>query len=111
MLKVNSMKQYVKLNNETFEVKKVKGELHPMTEVRILDDCYAKPSAIKKAIWYKWFNWYISVEDSKYQIVDISIHSYNVQIFTIRMDVYDTKTSEFIGYLYITKTRQEFWTI
>ena len=105
------MKRYIELNNKTFEVKKVKGELHPMTEVRTLYDCYAKPSAIKKVIWRDWFNWYLSVEDSKYQLVDISIHSYNVKMFTIRMDVFDAKTSEFIGYLYITKTRHEFWTV
>lgn len=103
------MKKYVQLNNKTFEVKKVKDELHPMAEVRNLYDCYAKPSAIKKAIWCEWFNWYLSVEDSKYQIVNMTINSYNVKIFTIRMDVFDAKTSEFIGYLYITKTRQELW--
>lgn len=105
------MKRYIELNNKTFEVKKVKGEFHPMREVRFLADCYAKPSAIKIIIWNEWFNWYQSVEDTKYQIINISIHSYNTNMFTIRMDVYDTKTSEFIGYLYITKTRQEFWTI
>lgn len=82
-----------------------------MVEVRTLEDCYATPSAIKKAIWNEWFNWYLSVESPKYQIVNMSIQSYNVNMFTIRMDVFDAKTYEFIGYIYITKTRQEFWTI
>lgn len=109
--RVYNMKKFVELNNETFEVKKVKGELHPMIEVRTLDDCYAKPSAIKKAIWNEWFNWYLSVESPKYQIVNMSIQSYNVNMFTIRMDVFDAKTYEFIGCIYITKTRHEFWTI
>lgn len=43
------MKQHIELNNEVFEVKKAKGELHPMVEVRTLEDCYATPSAIKKS--------------------------------------------------------------
>ena len=105
------MKQYIELNNVTFEVKKAKGELHPMKEVRTLEDCYARPSAIKKAIYSDWFNWYLTVESPKYQLVNMTIQSYNVNMFTIRMDVFDTKTYGFIGYLYITKTRQEFWTI
>ena len=111
VLKVNSMKKYIELNNESFEVKKVKGELHPMKEVRTLEDCYQRPSDAKKAIYNGWFNWYLSVESLKYQIVNMSIQSYNVNMFTIRMDVFDTKTYEFIGCIYITKTRQEFWTI
>ena len=105
------MKQYIELNYETFEVKKAKGELHPMEEVRTLDDCYAKPSAIKKAIRNDWFDWYLSVESPKYQLVNMSIQSYNINMFTIRIDVFDTKTYEFIGYIYITKTRHEFWAI
>ena len=105
------MKKYIELNNEIFEIKKAKGELHPIKEVRTLTDCYAKPSSIKKAIYNDWFNWYLSVESPKYQIVNMTINSYNVNMFTIRMDVFDAKTYEFIGCLYITKTRQEFWTI
>ena len=105
------MKQYIELNNVTFKVKKVKGELHPMKEVRTLEDCYAKPSAIKKAIYNDWFNWYLTVDSPDYQIVNMSIHSYNVKMFTICMDVFDTKTYGFIGCLYISKTRHEFWTI
>ena len=105
------MKKYIELNNETFVVKKSKGELHPIKEVRTLADCYVKPSAIKQSIYNDWFNWYLSVESPKYQIVNMSISSYNTNMFTIRMDVFDAKTYEFIGCLYITKTRQEFWTI
>lgn len=105
------MKQYVELNNVTFEVKKAKGELHPMKEVRNLDDCYARPSDTKKAIYNGWFNWYLAVESPKYQIANMSIQSYNANMFTIRMDAFNAKTYEFIGYLYITKTRHEFWTI
>ena len=105
------MKQYIELNNETFEVKKAKGELHPMRELRTLEDCYAKPSEAKKEIYKEWFDWYLSVDSADYQIVNMTIQSYNTCMFTIRMDVFDAKTYEFIGCLYITKTRQEFWTI
>ena len=105
------MKRYIELNNETFEVKKIKGELHPMKEVRTLDDCYVKPSAIKKAISSDWFNWYLTVDSPDYEIVNMTIQSYNANMFTIRMDVFDVKTHEFVGYLYITKTRQEFWRV
>lgn len=105
------MRKYIELNNETFEVKKAKCELQPLKEVRTLADCYARPSEAKKAIYKGWFNWYLSVDSSDYQIDNMSIQSYNSNMFTIRMDVFDTKTHEFIGYIYITKTRQEFWTV
>lgn len=105
------MKRYIELNNETFEVKKAKGELHPMREVRTLSDCYARPSEAKKEIYKQWLDWCLTVDSADYQIVNMMIQSYNTKIFTIRMDVFDTKTYEFIGYIYITKTRHEFWTI
>lgn len=103
------MKHYIELNNVTFEVKKVKGELHPIKQVRTLSDCYARPSDAKKAIYNNWFNWYLTVESSEYQIVNMTINSFNVHMFTICMDVFDTKTYSFIGQIYISKTRQEFW--
>ena len=103
------MKQYVKLNNETFKVRHFKGELHPLKAVRTLADCYARPSEAKKAIYQDWFNWYLTVDNPDYQIVNMTIQSYNTCMFTIRMDVFDTKTYTFIGCLYITKTSQEFW--
>lgn len=105
------MKQYIELNNETFVVKKAKGELHPTEEVRTLANCYARPSEVKKNIYGYWFNWYLTVDSPVYEIINMTVQSYNVNMFTIRMDVYDAKTHEFIGYIYITKTRHEFWTI
>ena len=105
--KVINMKRYIELNNETFKVRHFKGELQPIKEVRTLTD-YARPSEAKKAIYQDWFNWYLSVDSPDYQIVNMTIQSYNTCMFTIRMDVY-TKTYEFIGCIYITKTRQEFW--
>lgn len=109
VLKVNSMKRYIELNNVTFKVRHFKGELHPIKEVRTLTDCYASPSEVKKEIYNQWFNWYMTVDSPVYEIVNISIHSYNTRMFTIRMDVFDNKTHNFIGCIYISKTSQEFW--
>lgn len=103
------MKKYIELNNETFEVKKVKGELHPITQVRGLGDCYAKPSAVKYEIYNDWLMWYMTDSD-KYILKHFTINSYNVNMFTLACDVYNME-NEFIGQVYITKTRQEFWTI
>lgn len=103
------MMRYIELNNVTFKVRHFKGELRPIKEVRTLTDCYTRPSEVKKQIYSYWFNWYLTVDSPDYQIVNMSIQSYNANMFTIRMDVFDVKTHVFIGYIYITKTRQEFW--
>lgn len=104
------MKRYVELNNEVFEVKKAKGELHPIMGVRTLTDCYSRPSEAKKNIYNYWLNWYLSVENTDYRIISMTIKAYNAQMFTLTMDVFD-KAYNFVGQLYITKTRHEFWTI
>ena len=103
------MKKYIELNNEIFEVKKSKGELHPVTQVRSLDDCYTKPSNAKRSIYDYWFEWY-NEENNNYILKHFSIDSYNFQMFTLKCDVYNMDEI-FIGQIYITKTRQEFWTI
>lgn len=103
------MKQYIELNNKVFEVKKAKCELHPITQERGLGDCYAKPSFVKQEIYNDWLRWYMTDSD-KYILKHFTINSYNVNMFTLACDVYNMK-NEFIGQIYITKTRQEFWTI
>ena len=107
------MKQYIKLNNETFEVRKAKGELHPIREVRGLGDCYNKPSRAKYEIYHDWLKWYkvANMNEPFYMFRHFTINSYNCMMFTLSIDVYDFSTAKFIGQLYITKTRQEFWTI
>ena len=107
------MKQYIKLNNKTFEVKKVKCELHPAREVRSLDDCYAKSSNIKREIYNDWLKWYkvTNMNEPFYIFRHCTINSYNCRMFTLTIDVYNMATDKFIGKLYITKTRNEFWTI
>lgn len=108
VLKVIDMKRYIELNNETFKVRHFKGELHPINKVRTLEDCYARPSEAKKQIYRHWCNWYLAVDSPDYQIVNMTIQSYNTHMFTIRMDVFD-KTYNFIGCIYISRTSQEFW--
>lgn len=107
------MKQYIKLNNETFEVKKVKSELHPIRKVRSLGDCYNNHSRTKYEIYHDWLKWYkvTNMNESFYQLRHFTINSYNCMMFTLLIDVYDFSTDKFIGQLYITKTRQEFWTV
>lgn len=109
VLKVNSMKRYIELNNETFKVRHFKGELHPIKEVHTLTDCYARPSEVKKEIYKYWFDWYLTADSPVYEIDNMTIQSHNTHMFTIRMDVFDKKTYNFIGCIYISKTMQEFW--
>ena len=103
------MKKEVIINGRAFALKKAKGELCPNYVIRDLFECYVKPSAIKQSIYDDWFEWYMG-EDNNYILKHFSINSYNVNMFTLRCDVYDMSET-FIGQIYITKTRQEFWTI
>lgn len=109
VLMVNSMKKYIEFNKESFEVKKVKSELHPITQVRSLDDCYEKPSNAKRSIYNYWLSWYMTDNDN-FILKHFTINSYNTNMFTLKCDVYG-RAENFIGQIYITKTRQEFWTI
>lgn len=103
------MKQYIKLNNETFEVKKVKHKLQPL-RLRSLLDCYNNPSNLKMTIYNKWVNWLIELNDisTDMHFNPMSVISYNSNVFTLACDVYNNE-KKLIGQLHITKTRQEFW--
>lgn len=106
------MKQYIKLNNETFEVKKLKYELKYL-DYKTLDDCYINPSETKRAIYRYWLEWRNKLDldnSSDYVFGQMTILSYNYSVFTLGIEVHNKK-GELIGYLYITKTRQEFWTV
>lgn len=106
------MKQYIKLNSETFEVKKLKYESGHLV-YKTLEDCYANPSKIKRAIYDDWFEWLDELKlnnPTDYEFGYLTVLSYNVNIFTLGVEVYN-KLGELIGHLYITKTRQEFWTV
>lgn len=106
------MKQSIKLDNEIFVIKKAKGELHPITQLRDLGDCYANVSPAKCSIYYYWLKWYTdNCISYRYILKHFTINSFNNMMFTLLIDVYDTATDDFIGQLYISKTRQEFWTV
>ena len=105
------MKQYIKLNSETFEVKKLKYEPEHLG-YKTLKDCYVNPSKIKRVIYNDWLEWLneLNLDNSTdYEFGYLTVLSYNFNIFTLGVEVY--KLGELIGHLYITKTRQEFWTV
>lgn len=106
------MKQYIKLNSETFELKKLKHEPRHL-DYKTLDDCYSKPSEAKRAIYNNWVEWLDELNShnsSDYIFGLMTILSYNTNVFTLAAEVYN-KIGELIGYLYITKTRREFWMV
>ena len=104
------MKQFIELNNETFEMKELKYEPGYL-EYKTLDDCYSKFSEAKRSVYYNWVEWRDELDSDNstdYVFGRMTILSYNVYMFTLAAEVYN-KIGELIGYLYITKTRQEFW--
>lgn len=52
-----------------------------------------------------------NINEPFYILRHFTINSYNCMMFTLSIDVYDMATDKFIGKLYITKTRQEFWKV
>lgn len=106
------MKQYIKLNSETFEVKKLKYEPEHLV-YKALDDCYANPSKIKRVIYNDWLEWLDELNldnPTEYEFGHLTVLSYNSNMFTLGAEVYN-KLGELIGRLYITKTKQELWTV
>lgn len=85
VLKVYSMKQYIKLNSETFEVKKLKCEPEYLN-YKTLDDCYANPSKIKRVIYNDWLEWFdeLNLDNlTDYVFGHLTVLSYNCNIFTL----------------------------
>lgn len=108
--KVYNMKQSIQLNNETFEMKRLKYE-PVFLPYRTLDDCYSKPSEAKRSVYYNWRKWRDELDSDNptdYVFGHVTILSYNDQMFVLGVEVYN-KIGELVGLLYITKTRQEFW--
>lgn len=106
------MKQYIKLNSKTFEVKKLKYEPEHLV-YKALDNCYANPSKIKRVIYNDWLEWLDELNldnPTEYEFGHLTVLSYNTNMFTLGVEVYN-KLGELIGWLYITKTKQEFWTV
>lgn len=79
------MKQYIKLNSETFEVKKLKYESEHL-DYKTLKDCYVSPSKIKRAIYNDWLEWLDELKldnPTDYEFGYLTVLSYNVNIFTL----------------------------
>lgn len=103
------MNKLIEINKEFFVEKVAKRELYPNKQVRNLSDCYAKPSIIKQNIYDGWLVWVQQVNrETDYILKNFTIDSFNSMMFTLSIDVY-TSSDDFIGKIYITKTRQEFW--
>lgn len=106
------MKQYINLNSKIFEVKKLKYEPGHLV-YKTLNDCYANPSEIKRVIYNNWLEWLDELNlnnSTDYEFRYLTVLSYNTNIFTLGIEVYN-KLGELIGHLYITKTKQELWTV
>ena len=70
------------INGVEFEVKK-KGSISFYNECmcRTLDDCYAKPSDIKKAIWKEWCEFFRPFYSNF--AIGCFVNSYNCMVYTI----------------------------
>ena len=87
------MKQYTKINELTFEVKKVSQETidnmasQVIREYKLLHDCYARCSQVKEAIYNNWMEWASEVDG----LYSFGIMSYNTNIFTLGGVIEDAK--------------------
>ena len=91
------MKQ-ITINGINFELSKKPITEMPYYSGRRLEDCYNRPSYAKENIYEWWFNWFHSF-DYENKIGYITVHSYNIMIFTLTMAV---KFENKLYHLYIT---------
>lgn len=79
------MKEQKMIHGVVFDVKHVTpNELHQMAQriisnVKTLDECYQRPSIIKRAIYNTWFDWFESLVD----MYSFGIDTYNTNVFTL----------------------------
>ena len=100
------MKKYIRINNETFEVKKTIADFdYSKIASKTLDSCYDRPSYTKERIWDFWSQWFNELGTFYY-----GIKSYNCMMFTIEGVAYVPELDTDC-YIYITKTRQEVYPI
>lgn len=96
-------KQYMLLGGIAFQILKPSSYI-PRCKGK-LEDCYSKPSDIKKAIYDSWWEWAKSIPGT----VEMWVSSYNVSFFTLGGEIWDTDNNHYA--FYITKTRNEVWRI
>lgn len=109
---MSRQKKFISLNGRTFQLKQRNfknqvpvEDVLPMivTSSKSIDDCYKKPSGIKRIIYTDWVNW--SIECDK--VYGFGIRSYNTNIFTLQGYVMFNEYS--YGILDITPTHNYIW--
>ena len=98
------MTKYTDINGIDFETHKSKYtksmiEKHLNKPIKLLDDCYEKPSSTKRAI----YNGIHRLFGNTKNITRLSVTSYNTFAFTMSALYLDEITGEIIGYIRITK--------
>lgn len=104
------VKEKCMLHGVEFDVVKVgKDRLHNMMcdtirNVKILDECYKKPSYAKQYIYNMWCEWFMAL-DNDYRQTYFGINSYNTHMFTLKGCIESLVDDDSDCVLYITKTR------
>ncbi len=96
-------KQYIQLGNMIFEVLKPSTYI-PKSEGQ-LEDCYTKPSKIKKSIMNDWWFWANSISGT----VKIWVTSFNYRFFSLGGEMWDETNKHYA--FYITYKRQQIWEV
>ena len=100
----NNMKKLhynVKINGVTFEAKHGQRIYHipELTGATRLDEVYGRYAYAKKAVYDEWNEFYNEMNDADH--CSFIISSYNVNIFTLQMVIYDEQEKQY-WFLYIT---------
>ena len=78
---------------KTIELKGIIFEVQKAIDDRLyysgrdLYDCYNKPSYAKQNIYEWWKNWYYDNFDYENRIGNLTVHSYNCNMFTLTMGI------------------------
>lgn len=98
------MTKYTDICGIDFETHKSKHtkqmiEAHLNRPIKLLNNCYKKPSATKQAV----YNGIRRLFGDSRQVSRLSITGYNTDFFTMGALYLDYETGEIIGYMKITK--------
>ena len=104
------MTKYMTINGVKFELIKTPKTkdliAHWRYAGRTLNDCYEKPSQIKREIYDEWLEWYYGAD----YVQAFGVASYNGFNFTIGALLIGENMAGFpIGYIQITKTHNRIY--
>ena len=104
------MKEHKQINGVVFEVKHVGDELwktasQVVKRVKTLDDCYNRPSQIKKDIYDMWMEWSQAVTD----LYTFDVDTYNTNVFTLSGVL--EYSHGMVEVIHITPTRHILYTV